>query len=461
MSEFRSLRRNPWWIPPFLGGVPDVDGRLITLLGLVSLALFFEQYDNSMLTAALKHIAADLHIGETQLSGFLAIIRLGALPSLFLVQFADRIGRRRIFLVSVIAFSLGTLATGFAQNAAQFVVLQMLTRMFMIAGSAVAAVIVIEEYPAAHRGWAIGMIGALAACGQGLGAALFAAIEHLPYGWRFLYVVGFVPLLLVPKLRANVTETTRFRQHHQTRAAEAAGPWYEPLQLLARTYPSRALGVALVGGLFAVGEVSVLQLSGYFAQTVHAWSPGEFSLMFVAGGGLGIIGNIVAGRAGDRVGRRTVGVAVLTMFPLSAWAYYNGPSYMLPVAWVVLIFCITAASVIIRALSTELFPTSYRSASSAWIAFVQTCGWALGLAVVSWGTQAPGDLAQMVSRVAAVSFAAAIALLFLPETYRQELEAISHDPTDTANETQINTDESRRSSVLVSASPPVGEYEKN
>jgi len=428
MSEFRSLRRNPWWIPPFLGGVPEVESRLIELLGLVSLALFFEQYDNSMLTAALKHIASDLQINESQLSGFLAIIRLGALPSLLLVQFADRIGRRRIFLISVIAFSSGTLLTGFAQTAQQFVVLQMFTRMFMIAGSAVAAVIIIEEFPAAHRGWAIGMIGALASCGQGMGAALFAAVDVLPYGWRFLYAVGVIPLLLVPKLRARVSETARFRQHHAARGGTATGPWYEPLQLLARAYPGRTLGVALVGGLFAVGEVSVLQLSGYFAMTVHGWTPGQYSLMFVGAGAVGIVGNVVAGRAGDRVGRRAVGVTVLTVFPLSAWAYYNGPSWLLPLAWAVLIFCITAASVVVRALSTELFPTSYRSASSAWVNFIMTLGWSLGLAIVSWGTNEPGDLARMVSAVASVSFAAAVALLFLPETYRQELEVISHEP---------------------------------
>ena len=62
MSEFRPALRNPWWIPPFLGGVPDVEPRLISLLGMVSLALFFEQYDNSMLTSALKYIAADLRM---------------------------------------------------------------------------------------------------------------------------------------------------------------------------------------------------------------------------------------------------------------------------------------------------------------------------------------------------------------------------------------------------------------
>ena len=87
--SFRPARENPWWIPPFLGGVPDVEPRLVRLLGLVSLALFFEQYDNSMLTSALKYIADDLGMAEDQLGWFLALVRLGAVPAFLIVPFAD------------------------------------------------------------------------------------------------------------------------------------------------------------------------------------------------------------------------------------------------------------------------------------------------------------------------------------------------------------------------------------
>src|SRR5678815_4879024 len=93
-----------------------------------------------------------------------------------------------------------------------------------------------------YRGWAIGMLGALSACGNGLGAALFAAIESLPYGWRTLYAIGVLPLLLVPLLRRRVPETQRFRAHRAAADPRALAGWYEPLLRLARVYPGRALG---------------------------------------------------------------------------------------------------------------------------------------------------------------------------------------------------------------------------
>jgi len=80
--------------------------------------------------------------------------------------------------------------------------------------------------------------------------------------------------------------------------------------------------------------------------------------------------------------------------------------------------------VIVRAFSTELFPTSYRGTSAAWLSLIQTLGWALGLALVSF---AGGEIATSTSWISMVVLIAACALLALPETYQQELEAISHD----------------------------------
>jgi MFS family permease len=429
---YRSALRNPWWIPPFLGGVPEVEPRLVSLLGLVSLALFFEAYDNSLLTSALKFIAADLSMREQDLGGYLAVIRLGSLPAFLLVPFADQIGRRRVFLASVVGFTAGTFLTAFAQDAAQFVILQMLTRTFTMSAAAVAFVIVTEEFPAAYRGWAIGMLGALSSFGHGVGAGFFAAIHYIPYGWRGLYALGLIPLLSIPWLRRNVKETDRFNRHREKSVQPRTNfrSWAEPVLSLARTHPSRALGLAIVGLLFSVGEASVFQFTGYFTQTVHGWSPGEFSLMFIVGGAVGIIGNVAAGRLGDHIGRRRVGFGFLALFPAFAWIFYHGPGWSLPFAWAAFVFCNTAGGVVVRALSTELFPTSHRGTAAAFLSVVQTLGWAGGLAIVGAGTHDVSDIATMTSRISLVVLVAAFFLLLLPETYQQELESISVEAED-------------------------------
>jgi len=294
-------------------------------------------------------------------------------------------------------------------------------------GGAVAVVIVTEEFPAARRGWALGMLGALSATGHGMGAVLFAQIEHLPGGWRFLYVVGMAPLLFLPLLRREVRETERFLRQPVGRAplAEELRGWHRPLVQLVRDSPRRAVLLTLAAGLFAIGDSPVYQFTGYFTQLVHAWTPGQYATMVIIGGAVGIVGNIVAGRLGDRIGRRVVGLAFMATYPLSAGMLYHGPGWVVPLGFALFVFCETASQVIIRAFSTELFPTSHRGTAAGWIAFVQALGWSAGLWIAGAMTGPWGTLFDAVSILALASLLGALLLLLLPETRRRELEEIT------------------------------------
>ena len=424
--------RNPWWIPPhLLGRVPaSVDDPALAVLGFVSFALLFEHYDTSLLGNALKYISEDLGIRESDLGYFQMLIRLGALPAFFIVPFVDRLGRRRLFLASLVGMSVGTLLTAFAQSALQFVACQMVTRTFVLTASAVSIVIVAEELPASARGWGIGMLAAVSAVGHGLGAAAFAAIESLPGGWRTLYAFGILPLLLLPVFRRGIRETGRFNAHRERQGGDGAaaagfGAWWRPLEGFFRTHPARAVGMALVASVSSVGHVVVISFTGYFVLQYHGWQPHQLALMVLAAGAVGVIGNVVAGRLADRVGRRRVGFAFLAVFPPFAWLFYNGPGWMLPVLWAALVFTLMGANVIIRALSSELFPTAHRGTSTGVLALTETLGAAFGLFVLGLLQQQGGSLVALIPMISLGALAAGFVLLCLPETGRRELESIS------------------------------------
>lgn len=428
-----SLRpRRPWWIPHFLGSAPPVEPALIRLLGIVSLGLFFESYGGSLLTAALKQIAEGLELRETDFGTYLAVIRLGSIPALLVAPVADRLGRRRVFLASIAAFSLGTLLTAFVRSPEQFVLVQMLTRAFSIAAIAIGMVIITEEFPAAHRGWGIGIASALAAIGHGLGAGFFAAIEIIPGGWRGLYAIGGLPLLLLPYWRRILPETRRFRDHADSRQGPDGGQLdpmglLRPIRRFVREHPGRVLVISLAALLVAVGEACVFQFASYVPQKVHGWAPGQYSLMVLFGGGFGVIGNVVAGRLADRSGRRLVGALFFGLFPAAAWLFYQGPGLALPFAFAVIIFTGTAGTVILRALATELFPTAYRGTSSGWLAFVQTLGWTAALLLLGVAGRDTAEIARFTAQLSLAVLLGGLAILLLPETSRRELEEISPD----------------------------------
>lgn len=402
------------WLPE------GIERPHLRLVGAVGLALLFEEYDLSVVTAALHLVAEDLVIPDASLGWMTGLVRWGALPAFFVVPLADRFGRRPIFLASVVLMGTATFATAFVQTAEQWVALQMLVRACFVTGSAVGFVIVAEELPASGRGWGIGIVGAISVSGHGVAAGLFAAVNHLPFGWRFLYAFGVVPVLLAPVLARLVPETDRFRREQRTGSGMLAS-----IGLLASTRPLRALAICAAGLFPGFGLVTAFQFAGLYTQRDLQFSPPAYSAMVIGAGALGIFGNIVAGRLADRIGRRAVGATVLCAFPVAAALFYWGPPAIVPFAWIPLVFCATGGRTILRALSAEVFPTAQRAAASGLYNLLDTLGQGAGLFLLAFMVTEPGS--TIASRIPFITLGVALGgllVLTFPETRQRELESI-------------------------------------
>ncbi len=111
---------NPWYIALFFGRSAVLPPRASRTVALVSLGVFFENYDIGLVNAALKQIAASLELPPGDTGWYLGTIRLGGLGAFLVLPFADLIGRRRVFLLALVGMSLGTFATALSQTALQF-----------------------------------------------------------------------------------------------------------------------------------------------------------------------------------------------------------------------------------------------------------------------------------------------------------------------------------------------------
>lgn len=419
--------RRPWWIPPFLGRVPrDVEERHVGIVGIVSLAFLFENYDLSMLSAALKQIRESFGQSPAEMTSLLAWIRLGAIPAFLMLPLADRFGRRRVFLVAIVGMSVGTFATGLAQTPLQFVVVQTWTRAFLVAATATAVVLVAEALPARHRGWGIGLLGAIGTVGYGLSAILYAFVDRLPFGWRFLYFVGLAPLLLFTVFRSRITESEHFRASQAVLPRGSLGSrLIGPMRELVRDHPLRSLAVAAMAASVSAATTPAFNLVSDFVQSTHGWAPSSYSLMALVAGGLGTIGNPAMGFAADRIGRRPVAMLAFGAFPLMAWAMYFGPGAWVPFVWVPFIFLLTGGNVLMRIVTSELFPTSSRNTAMGWETLHETLGAAVGFAAVGFLVGETGDLALAAVLVSGVALVGALVVWWLPETAGRELEATS------------------------------------
>ncbi len=424
--------RRPWWLPHFLGRVPrGLEDHHVSAVGIVSLAFLFENYDTSMLSAALKQIRESYALDPAEMSSLLAWIRLGALPAFLLLPLADRLGRRRVFLVSIVGMSLGTFASGLAQTAWQFALLQTLTRVFVVSGTATAVVLVAEALPAQQRGWGIGILSAIGSLGFGLSAILYAFVDSLPFGWRSLYFVGFTPILLFALFRRRVVETERFRAVESSLSEASLGQrLVGPMRELVRDHPRRSLAVAAMAFAVSAGTTPAFSLVSEFVQSSHGWSPAGYSTMALVAGALGIIGNPAMGFAADRFGRRPVAIAAFAGFPVMAFAMYFGPSAFVPLVWVPFIFLLTGGNVLMRTITSELFPTTSRNTALGWETLHETLGAAAGFVFVGRLMEGGDGVALAAAAVSGLALVGALVVAWLPETAGRELEATSRRTPD-------------------------------
>jgi putative MFS transporter len=344
------------FFPP--AGIDSADRNLLLLLGA---AFFVGQYDMTIFSLALPDLQASFGIAEQDIGKVMGAARMGALPAVFFALLADRIGRRRLLVVTLLGLSIVTGATGFARTTEEFVALQFCARLFITAEEILTVIYVLEMLPARHRGWGVGFLAAMGGLGSGMASLLYGAVEYLPGGWRALYVIAAVPVLYLAWLRRLLPESQLFQRH--ARGAAAQGLW-QPFRDIVQHYRREMTAIALIAAAFWFQISATLSFMSKYLQESHGYQPQQVSLLFIVAGSLAILGNVLAGRISDRIGRRLTLSAALLANCFAIIIFYNSSGLLLPVAWIAALFSFFAVDVMVNAISGELFPTRCRSTAS-------------------------------------------------------------------------------------------------
>jgi putative MFS transporter len=387
--------------------------RLLVLLGAATL---FDGYDRSIATLALPYIGRDLEADEATLGFALSIIRLGALGAAFCGTLADRLGRRRVLLFTVAGYTLATVATGFSTGIPDFVAYQLVATLFLTAEVILANVVVAEELPPDRRASGIGFVGALGALGSSLAATLFPLVHPTAWGWRGLYLIGALPLLLIAYARRTLPETARWQRIDPAGAGRVR-------DLLAPRLRSRFALVASALFLAMMTESPGFSFASYHATHAHGFSPAGVSALLVTASAAGFLGWILGGRLSDRLGRRLVAAIGLGTGGIAQAVFYTTP-LLLPTIAVMILGNATGMAVVYT-YATELFPTHLRATARAWIGYLGVLGATAGLGLVGLLAPSFGGAASVLTLLAVGNLVAAVLLVaFLPETRARDLDAI-------------------------------------
>ena len=206
---------------------------------------------------------------STQTAGLLNSLTLiaSAIGGLLFGVVADRIGRTRALMLSILVYSLSSAACGFSRSIPHLAVFRFLLGLGMGGEWTSAAALIAETWRAEHRGKALGLMQSAYAIGEAI-AALVVFLVLPRFGWRAVFFVGVLPALLVLWIRRGVPEPALWKER-----SSATSPGIPLSRLLSRE--------VLRNGILATA-MNASAMFGYWG--LFTWIPGYLSLPASQGG---------------------------------------------------------------------------------------------------------------------------------------------------------------------------------
>jgi len=408
------------------------------VLAVASAGWVFDVYEGQIFNITGKQLLADvlavktsdpaIEVHKEQLFGI--FLAGGTVGGLLFGSLADRWGRRPTMIVTILMYSVFSGLTYFADSLWQVAILRFLVATGVGGEWAVAAALVAEVFPKRARAQASGIFHATSILGTWL--ATFAALA-VGTQWRFCFLFGVVPALLILWIRASVEEPEAWVQagaDAQTGGAIQPGSFRE--LLFDSRWRSRALlGMCLAAvGLGSFWAVTVAGQGLAEAMLVRngeseklAVEQAKFAYGFIetAGGGVGLL---AFGPLCVTLGRRRafflIQLAALVIVPITCFGptSYRQLLFLLPLYGFVTLGMHAGFAVYFP----ELFPTHLRATGTGFCfnggrllaaSYLYFSGWLKGL---------PGmDLRVAVACLGLIFIPGMLVLWFLPETKGQAL----------------------------------------
>lgn len=397
---------------------PDARRALVA----AAMGWMLDAFDVMLYALVLASLMADLGMDKAT-GGLLGSLTLAAsaVGGVVFGVIADRYGRTRALILSILIYSVFTFACGLAQSIVQLAIFRVLLGIGMGGEWASGAALVSETWPAEHRGKALGLMQSAWAVGYAL-AAIVNMLVLPTFGWRAVFFVGVIPAFFTLWVRRSVREPDVWlRTRHQQ--ADAAP--------FTRMFSGGLLRITLV--------ITLMNAFTMFAWWgFNLWIPAYLSLSADSGGvGLSPVamswfivamqvgmwfGYVTFGFVSDAVGRRQTYVVYLLVAAVLMFTYASvREPWMLLVLGPFVAFFGTGYFSGFGAVTAELYPTAIRATA-------QGLTYNAGRIVSAAAPFLLGSVAQrrgfgFAFGIAAASFVAAAACwVAIPETRGRELE---------------------------------------
>jgi MFS family permease len=355
----------------------------------------------------------------------LALFLLGWGLSMVWGPISDRIGRVRALMLTILCYSLFTFLCGLVTNIWQLAVLRVFVGLGIGGEQPVGAAYLAEELSESQRKIGAGLMHT----GYYFGFFFASVANYIigaNYGWRWMFIFGGFPALLIGLIRYGVRESTKFQERLSDKTRPRPAMRDAIATIFSTTYVRRTM---VMSGLFLTSIIGLWAGSIYVptattqlavrsgATAADAARQASYGGMVLALGT--IVGCVAAPLIAERLGRRKamalyfalMGASILFAF---GYVFYLPASAIVLFYWCIFLLGLGGANFALYTLwLPEQYPTDCRASA---IAFISSVGRFVGVAMVflvGAGIQAYGSLGVP---VAVTGFAFIFGLMLLPLT---------------------------------------------
>ncbi|WP_342599299.1 MFS transporter [Psychrobacillus sp. FSL H8-0483] len=344
------------------------------LLGIAGLAWMFDAMDVGILSFVIAALAVEWNLTPGEMGWIGSVNSIGmAVGALVFGVFADKVGRKKVFMITLLMFSIASGLSALTTTLLAFLILRFFVGMGLGGELPVASTLVSESVEAKERGRVVVLLESFWAAGW-LASALIAYFIIPDYGWRIALLITALPAFYAIYLRIKLPDSPQYT----SKKTESRSILQNIKEVWSKKYAKRTFMLWIVWftvvfsyyGMF-LWLPSVMVIKGftliksfeYVLIMTLAQLPGYFSAAWLI----------------EKAGRKFVLVTYLLGTAASAFVFGSAESTtLLLISGMLLSFFNLGAWGALYAYSPEQYPTVIRATGSGMAASVGRIGGILG-----------------------------------------------------------------------------------
>ena len=420
-----------------------------TLLWVIGLGWMFDAMDTGLIAFILTSMAEEWNMSASEKGWVVSIGFVGmAIGAIFSGGLADRIGRRTVFAMTLVIYSIATALCAFAPNLMWLLIFRFIVGLGLGGQLPVAVTLVSEYIPAHVRGRFIVLLESFWGLGW-LVAALVSYFVIPSYGWHIAFLIGGLPALYVFMILKKVPESVPYLIN-RGRVEEA----HALVQKLERQCGVEVIDYIEVKPVAEKQNISFRQLwSGPFARRtlmlwliwfgivysyygIFTWLPSllvkqgysivqsfEYVLIMILAQ---LPGYVAAAWLVEKWGRKPTLASFIGMCAIAAYFFGQANTVNMIMFWGCLLsFFNLGAWGVLYTYTPEQYPTNIRAFGSGWASAVGRMGGIVAPIVVTNLMVMDNGFSQVFMMFTAVLLGVALVILILgEETKGKTLESI-------------------------------------